>query len=178
MDTTTVVLVLRVALALGCVLGVLWWLGRRVARSGGGQRRTAALTVVARQGLGQKASIAVVDADGRRLLLGVSEHGVTLLTELEAPAPVAGAGQDERVEIDPADLADLVALPTAGDGVGTRPATDQLRPTDQLHLTSPSTPAARMPAVPKPRHPLEGSILDAATWRQAVVAVQERTIRR
>jgi flagellar protein FliO/FliZ len=177
MDTTTVVLVLRVALALGCVLGVLWWLGRRAARSGGGQRRTAALTVVARQGLGQKASIAVVDADGRRLLLGVSEHGVTLLTELEAPAPAAQAVQDERVEIDPADLADLVALPTSRVTAGG--AVPAQRPAkDQLHLTSPSTPAARMPAVPKPRHPLEGSILDAATWRQAVVAVQERTIRR
>ncbi len=167
MDTSTVVLVLRVALALGTVLGVLWWLGRRLARGGGARRRTAALTVVARHGLGQKASIAVVDAGGRRLLLGVSEHGVTLLAELESPA-VAETAADERVEIDPADLADLVALPT----------TQHVGPRGPTALRSPSTPAARMPAVPEPRHPLEGSILDAATWRQAVVAVQERTIRR
>jgi len=35
-----------------------------------------------------------------------------------------------------------------------------------------------MPAVPTPRNPLEGSILDATTWRRAVEAVQERTLRR
>ena len=51
-------------------------------------------------------------------------------------------------------------------------------PTDGPAVPSQPTPAARMPAVTEPRNPLEGSILDAATWRRAVVAVQERTIRR
>jgi flagellar biosynthetic protein FliP len=157
MDTSTVVLVLRVALALGTVLGVLWWLGRRLARGGGARRRTAALTVVARHGLGQKASIAVVDADGRRLLLGVSEHGVTLLAELESPA-VAETAADERVEIDPADLADLVALPTT-QHVGPGGPAGADRPPLPVH---PRGTDARGPRAPPPPRGIDPGRRDVA----------------
>jgi flagellar protein FliO/FliZ len=120
--------------------------------------------VLAKQSLGSKSGVALVEVAGRRLLLGVSEHGVTMLTEIEVPDEPVAAPRAERVALDPA-LLDPALLERS------------LLTRDNV-LVPPSTPAARMPAVPKPRNPLEGSILDAATWRQAVVAVQERTIRR
>jgi len=149
METSALVLGLRVLLSLAVVLGLLWFAARKMQGTGAVRRqRAAAMSVVSRQGLGGKAGIALVEVEGRRLLLGVSEHGVSLLAEIEATLVTEGV---ERVEIDPHALDALSTL---------------------------STPAARKPAVPKPRSPLEGSVLDATTWRQAVVAVQERTIRR
>jgi flagellar protein FliO/FliZ len=151
METSALVLGLRVLLSLAVVLGLLWFAARKMQGTGVVRRqRAAAMTVISRQGLGGKAGLALVEVEGRRLLLGVSEHGVSLLTEIEAAPQVVAEGV-ERVEIDPQAL----------DALSTQ-----------------STPAARKPAVPKPRNPLEGSVLDATTWRQAVVAVQERTIRR
>ncbi len=153
MDTSTAVLVLRVALSLACVLGLLWWLGRRAGRSPALRRaRPTAIGVVARQSLGGRTSVALVEVAGRTLLLGVSEHGVSLLTEVSSTSP---SGATLREEIDPADLERLLEDPP------TTPA-----------------PAARKPAVPTQRSPLEGSVLDATTWRRAVVAMQERTLRR
>lgn len=206
MDSSTLVLGLRVLLALACVLGVLWFLGRKAAGTGTVKRsRQAALSVVAKQSLGGRTGVALVEIGGRRLLLGVSEHGVNLLTEVE-PAPAEEEGVRERIALDPAeleavvadavvpddlrDVTDVAVAPSTADvptdvpaDVTASPGTPGARPGKRTTrpsaaTSSSSTPAARMPAVPTPRNPLEGSILDAATWRQAVVAVQERTIRR
>lgn len=84
----TLFLVLRVLVSLGAVLGALWFLQRKIGRSRA--RRKGAITLVARQSLGPKSSVAVIEVDGRRLILGVAEQGVSLLTESEAqpePAP-------------------------------------------------------------------------------------------
>ncbi|WFR66134.1 flagellar biosynthetic protein FliO [Curtobacterium flaccumfaciens] len=90
MDTAWIVL--RVALSLGVVLALLWVLHRRVSTGRFGAaatkgRRSASVEVVGRQGIGGKASVVVVDVEGERLVLGVSEHGVRLLTSGQAPAP-------------------------------------------------------------------------------------------
>jgi flagellar protein FliO/FliZ len=188
MDSSSVVLGLRVVLSLAVVLGLVWWLARR---GGGARVKATTVQVVGRQSLGRRAGVAVVEVEGRRLLLGVTDQGVSMLTELATRAT-----SDARTEIDPAELARLVDL----DGdltLATDPATDP-DPTGELTpepdgepvrvprtiaraarpARSAHRPAARTPAVPMPHSPLEGSVLDAATWRQAVAAVQERTIRR
>ena len=185
MDTSALVLGLRVVLALAVVLGLLWWLARR---TGGGRARAKVTTVsvVGRQSLGRHSGVAVVEVEGRRLLLGVTDQGVSLLTEL---ATTPAEPDAVRVEIDPADLARMVGDLDGLDDLDTTDMTDTSDavpgatpvPADTVRRTGPahpSTPAARTPAVPTPRSPLEGSILAPSTWRQAVVAVQERTIRR
>jgi flagellar protein FliO/FliZ len=182
MDTSTTVLVLRVAVSLAAVLGLLWWLARRTggrpgakgARAGLLRPRTSLqLAVVGRQSLGGRTSVALVAVGDRRLLLGVSEHGVTLLTEV-APEPAEPAGATtRREELDAAELERLLEQPLAP--VTGAAATTSTFPTS---TSATSAPAARKPAVPKQRNPLEGSVLDATMWRQAVVAVQERTTRR
>ncbi len=91
-----VVLWLRVLLSLGAVLAVLWLLQRRLVRRGrpgGGAARP--LEVVARQGVGQKSAVVIVETGGRRFLLGVTEQSINVLhseevTEEEQP-PAAEA---------------------------------------------------------------------------------------
>ncbi|GGC01689.1 FliO/MopB family protein [Cellulomonas carbonis] len=184
MDTSSVVLGLRVVLSLACVLGLIWYANRRLSGTGRAGaavrriRRAQPMTLVSRQSLGGKNGLALVDVGGRRLVLGVGEHGVTLLTEVEPPAPEPEDDvHDARVPLTAEELAAL-----AGDDLDLPDLAGALPdvPSDlsSLEDAPSSTPAARTPAVIEPRNPLEGSILDATTWRRAVVAVQERTIRR
>jgi len=84
---------LRVAVSLGVVLALMWVLHRRATKGGFGAaakgrgRRSAAVEVVGRQGIGGKASVVVVDVEGERLVLGVSEQSVSLLRSSPTPAP-------------------------------------------------------------------------------------------
>lgn len=89
-------LILRVAVSLAAVLGLIWFINRRWS----GRAASAsphAVTMIGRQALGQKSSVAVVDIDDHRYVLGVAEHSVTLLESYPAPEPPpivtsAGAG--------------------------------------------------------------------------------------
>jgi flagellar protein FliO/FliZ len=77
-------LMLTSLLVLVVVCVVAWaalkWLGRWME----GRRVGSGVTVVGRVPLEPRRSLYVVEAGGRRLLIGSSEGGVTLLTELEA----------------------------------------------------------------------------------------------
>ncbi|WP_314103770.1 flagellar biosynthetic protein FliO, partial [uncultured Frigoribacterium sp.] len=87
MDTLFVAL--RVALSLGVVLALLWVLQKRLAKGGlRGGRASAPVSIVARQGIGAKASVVVVDVEGERLVLGVTESSITVLAAADAPASV------------------------------------------------------------------------------------------
>ena len=80
---------LRVVLSLGVVLALLYVLQKRIVKGGRAGRQAAQVTVVARQGIGAKASVVVVDVEGERLVLGVTESSVTVLAASEAPAAPA-----------------------------------------------------------------------------------------
>lgn len=84
----TLILGLRVLVALGAVLGLMWFLQRRIGAAKGSGRRSAGrtLSVVSRQSVGQKASVVVIDAGDRRFLLGVTEHSINVLHTGEIPA--------------------------------------------------------------------------------------------
>ena len=100
----TVFLALRVVVALGAVFGALLVAHRWITKGRpGSQPRNKQISVVARQGLGPKAGIAVVDAGGRRYLLGVTEHAVTVLDTL-GPAE-ALTGEPELVAAQPISVA-------------------------------------------------------------------------
>ena len=58
-------------------------LAARFARRAGVRGGGADLHVVERAGLSRDASVAVVEVAGRALVIGVTAHGVSLLTELE-----------------------------------------------------------------------------------------------
>lgn len=113
MDADTLFLLLRVAVALGVVVAVLWFVRRRFAKGNGtgasaakaapaGRRtllgmrsRGSGASVRGRHALGQKSSVAVVEFDGREFLLGVSEQGVTVLHAAQ-PEPTPAAPEQVR----------------------------------------------------------------------------------
>lgn len=84
MDVTTV---LRVAFSLAVVLGLLWVSYRVASKTSRSapRGRHEQLTVVARQGLSQKSAAVLLEAGGRRYLLGVTESSVTVI---DGPSPV------------------------------------------------------------------------------------------
>lgn len=191
----TVVVGLRVVLSLGVVLALLWVLQKRLVKGGrAGSRATSQVSVVARQGVGAKASVVVVDVEGERLVLGVTESSVTVLAAADRPVD-AGAltlvpepeesatesvTQEARVtSIAPVAFASVLSAESAA-------ARDELpaRPADAtpVELLRPRG-AARRAAVSRPRDldarrrgrtakSIEGSILAPDTWRQAAAALR------
>ena len=86
----TLFLALRVVLSLAAVLGVIWYVQRRVSK-GARTKQGKTISVVSRQGVGAKASVAVIDVDGKRFLLGVTEHSVNVLHTSDTPEAPAEA---------------------------------------------------------------------------------------
>lgn len=62
------------------MLAMLWWLRRGRALSGNGP-----LKVIQAVAVGARERVVVLDAQGRRLLLGVTSNRIELLAELRAP---------------------------------------------------------------------------------------------
>lgn len=191
----TVVVGLRVVLSLGVVLALLWVLQKRLVKGGrAGSRATSQVSVVARQGVGAKASVVVVDVEGERLVLGVTESSVTVLAAADRPVD-AGAltlvpepeesatesvTQEARVtSIAPVAFASVLSAESdaARDELPARPA--DATPVELLRPRG----AARRAAVSRPRDfdarrrgrtakSIEGSILAPDTWRQAAAALR------
>lgn len=104
----TLFLALRVLVALGAVLGLIWFVQRRMtrgsakksglaARFGGGNAPKRAISVLGSHRLGAKQSITVVEVDGVKLVLGVTEHGISVLepqTPTATPVVVTIAAPD------------------------------------------------------------------------------------
>ncbi|MFK4731478.1 flagellar biosynthetic protein FliO [Agromyces mediolanus] len=182
-----VFLVLRVVVALGVVLAVIWVAHRQVTRRRAGTRKAGLVQVVARQSLAPKASIAIVDADGRRLVLGVTEHGVSVLSD--RPAPVADADFDAvlAAAVAPADVvpAEASARPSAPPSAVRDGETDDAlavfaqATADADAETESDTPATRRAALaaaatgPASHGSRRGSILSAETWKRSLAGVKE-----
>jgi flagellar biosynthetic protein FliO len=88
-------LLLRLVLSLGIVIGVMAMLAKlargRLGRVGARTPKSPyQLQVLSRQQIGKNASVLLVRAGDRGLLLGVTEHSVSLIQETEIP-PVVDA---------------------------------------------------------------------------------------
>jgi flagellar protein FliO/FliZ len=180
------ILGLRVFVALGAVLGLMWLLQRRLGKGTGRRRADRALTIVSRQSVGQKASVVVVDAAGQRFLLGVTEHAVNVLhtgdipaeaEESAAPETRRGAGEFARVLSGFGPLhgahSAFEELPVEGsdEAAGSDPGNAPLSRRRTLHRDSHARgPAMRGNASDHP--PLHGSILAGSTWKQAAAALR------
>ena len=139
-------LTLRLVASLAIVVGLLLLMARFGARKFRGQSG-ALVHVVHRQPLSRTSSVAVVTVGTRVLVLGTTEHQVSILTELDP---------EEIGEVD-LEALDEEALPT--------PATAPR--SDKPMLADPLADA---------RGPLAGSVLSPQTWRQAFqVATQAAT---
>lgn len=185
----TVFIALRVLVVLGVIVALLWYVQRRMTKGRRGvTRRGNAVTVVGRQGVGSKASVVVVDVDGTRFVLGVTERAVNVLHSGERPVEL----EAEVTKLAP--VRQTFAKPIARN----EPQTDheaephqQNQPTQQ-HQQSKQQEASTQDASTskKPRQDadylsaqarasvfdeaLKGSILSPATWRQASSAVRQK----
>jgi len=123
MDTSLVALLVRVVVSLGVVLAIMAGAAAVLRRSGvtgttggsrrGLRRRHAPLEVIARHGLSRGSSIAVVRLGERALVLGITEHQVSLLKEID-PAELEAPPESE----DPSSPGTPRTPPTAGPGIG------------------------------------------------------------
>ncbi len=190
------ILGLRVVVALGAVLGLMWFLQRRLGQGAGRRRADRALTIVSRQSLGQKASVVVVDAAGQRFLLGVTEHAVNVLhtgeippepEEVPVPGISRGLGDFARILAEASPLAGnhFSSQPAGPAGDGTDGADDAADGPDGVRDLPPSRrstlhrnshvrgPAGRGSASGASGHPpIHGSILAGSTWKQAAAALR------
>ena|GEM_PF-646919 len=173
----TLILAARVGLSLAAVLGLMWWLSRRMQASTLlRRRRRESLVVLGRQQLGKQSGVALIEASGRRLVIGYGEQGVTLLHDAgEAPEPEED-DEDGDHEI-ASHTSDLDGEYMSLTNPGAAHASPVSRAAMAAHAPVRST-SARMADARRLRSPLEGSILAPDTWRKAVVAAQERTTRR
>ncbi|NNH24843.1 FliO/MopB family protein, partial [Pseudokineococcus marinus] len=74
-------LLLRVVASLAAVLGLVWMVRRGMLRGQGGRARAAvgSISVLARQQLTNRASVALVQVGGTGLVLGVTDSSVQVL---------------------------------------------------------------------------------------------------
>ena len=138
-------LVLRVVFSLSVVLGLLWLIARVSSRRLRGSSHHSLVRTLVRQPLARGSSLAVVTVGQRVLVVGVTEHQVNLLTELdpveldgEAP-PVRDPEPEPEPEPEPVPVYEPV------------PALDAA-----------------------PRGALAGSVLSRQTWKQAFAAAPRR----
>jgi flagellar protein FliO/FliZ len=190
-DVTTV---LRVAFSLAVVFGLLW-LSYRIAGRGSRSASTGRgeqLTVVARQGLTQKSAAVLLEAGGKRYLLGVTEASVTVIdgpsTHAAAPTTAASfSSSSVGPAVTPSTTRSATSSATSP-GTGTPESFDDIvtaaerwlaeeadRPNPWPELPprheAPTRAAARAAAAPAAAPTTLETFLARDTWRRAAQAV-------
>lgn len=143
-------LVLRITLSLLIVLGLMWGLARLARRPLGGRGGTV-LAVLSRQQLSRNSAVALLRVADRALVVGVTDHQVTLLAE-------ADLATVERQLNEPAAQRVPVTLDTDGE--------------QPVPRTAPDADVVARPGR------LDGSLLSPATWSRTLDFLRERTVRR
>ncbi|BDZ39199.1 flagellar biosynthetic protein FliO [Microbacterium suwonense] len=138
------------------MLGLLWYLQRRIGRRMQRRRHDAEISVIGKQALSPKAQLMIVETDDRRYVLGVTEHGVNLIDSL----PANHVARPVRSDLDSADL-DSAALDSSDHDSADF---ESLLAAEQAASGEPQT--LRRHRRPEPTDRLGGSILSAQTWRQ------------
>ena len=145
---------LRALFALVFIVGMIWVVSRKLGATKNATANGPSVQVLSRRSLSRHTGVAVIAVGERRLLVGMSDQQVTMLSELSPAEDLDGRG---TVEVSAARRA---ALPEEHKGR-----------TDVLSTISDDTGHIAI-------HALSGSILDANTWRKAMTLLRERTVRR
>jgi flagellar protein FliO/FliZ len=128
-------MLLRLGFSLSFVLGMIWcaaWVVRRRNGQGGGgaikmgrrdtKGRTAGIEILERRSLGRHSGVALVRVGSRRLLVGITEQHVQLLSDLNDLDP---AGDVEVTDTAGAETISHIDL-TDIDLVGDTPSTETI----------------------------------------------------
>jgi flagellar protein FliO/FliZ len=161
-------LTLRLVFSLAVVLGLLALLARFGGRKFAG-KRDAMIRVVHRQSISRGSAVSVVTVGSRVLVLGTTEHQVSVLAELDPE------------ELDSAEVLSLV--PGEVTEISTEPAAIAAAPTTSTvtadvrgsHRAATPAPGRRRKAPEATTGgALSGSVLSADTWKQALAAATRR----
>jgi flagellar protein FliO/FliZ len=110
-NVSVAALLFRMVVSLVVVIGLMAAIAK-VAKgrlSPGSPKRPGQLEVISRQTIGKNATLTLVRSGDRALLLGVTEHSVSLLDESELPAvPVADDVAQPARPVTPVPLSALV----------------------------------------------------------------------
>jgi flagellar protein FliO/FliZ len=183
----TLLVALRVALSLAVVVGLLWVLQRRMQKGTRRGPKASLVSVVGRQGLGQKASVVVVDVEGRRFVLGVTEQSVTVLHDAPSPAESFATtlhAADADADTTTRRSAGIAATATEGayepaarvaadDDVLPAPLTFRPRHDRGTRAAESTVLAESGPGSSSRPNRLAGSILSPATWQQTAAALRQ-----
>ena len=147
-----VFLALRVVASLAIVLGTIWYAYKRINRSAAVTKKLHPISIISRQGVAGKASVVIIESEGKRFLLGITEQNVTVLHSSD----VTPASTPEET------FARLLAGTMAED--------------NQFAGATRSAPT-KQPPVNEAHSPIAGSILSPETWRRAYAAIRQGPIR-
>jgi flagellar protein FliO/FliZ len=152
----TVLLALRVLVSLGVVVGLLWFVQRKSVRWTAKRKTSSPIKLVARKSLGSKANLVIVDVDDIRFVLGVTEHGVSVLQSAEAPeAVVVAAAPSEPTSA--RKFADVLA--------GTEEP-------EQVATAGTAVVASQTAGMHPDFRGFTGSIISLETWKQAAKSLR------
>lgn len=188
-------LALRVAVSLAIVIGMIWALSKVTRRWN--PTRSAAIQVVSKVTLSKRSSLIVVGVGDRGMLLGVTDHGITQLGEVALPSTKAVSAEPQRsavvvdlhdasrgreprfedylaadlaAELDPEAYLEGYVLPGS--------AAPQAKKSRRGARAAQGQPRRGQQDEPRQRKDaLAGSVLSPDTWRQAVAAIRDKTVR-
>ncbi|MEC5150074.1 flagellar biosynthetic protein FliO [Cryobacterium sp. GrIS_2_6] len=174
----TLLVALRVALSLAVVVGLLWVLQRRMQKGTRRGPKASLVSVVGRQGLGQKASLVVVDVEGRRFVLGVTEQSVTVLHDALSPAEsfattLRAGDADTTTRLSAGIAATTSTGVAAADEALPAPLTFRPRHDRGIRTAESALRAESGPGSSSRPNRLAGSILSPATWQQTAAALRQ-----
>ncbi|MDJ0319344.1 flagellar biosynthetic protein FliO [Pseudarthrobacter sp. PS3-L1] len=162
------ILGLRVLVSLGAVLGLMWFLQKRLSKGTGRRRANTVLSVVSRQSLSAKTSVVVVDAAGQRFILGVTDHAINVLHSCDIPLEPESVDDVVGAQVPSVDSSVVKEqdLTTSAAGFARVLADAGSMPTRSSVHRDHSRRGART------HPPLHGSILAGSTWKQAAAALR------
>ena len=103
----------RMSVSLVAVLGLLWLIARWLRRSKGAAAAAGSdIAVLSRQAIGHKAGVAVVRVGERAIVVGVTEHQVTLLSEVPLASVTPAPAETRSVVEIPRQVRPTAPVPT------------------------------------------------------------------
>ncbi|MEO6944425.1 MAG: flagellar biosynthetic protein FliO [Lacisediminihabitans sp.] len=166
---------LRVVVSLAVVVALLWVLQRRLTRGSRASGAAKPVRIVTKQAISPKASVVIIDVEGTRLLLGVTEHAVSVLQTSDIPLEVEASVESSSATAFAATMSSVKTAKPATKAVTTTSTTTKIpaqatrKPAAKPAQKSPElAPVAAFTGATQAGGMLAGSILSPATWRQLV----------
>lgn len=163
---------LRVVVSLAVVVGLLWVLQRRLTRGSRASAASEPVRIVTKQAISPKASVVIIDVGGTRLLLGVTEHAVSVLQTGDIPAEVEVPVETSSARAFATRMSALTApkvavKTTAPKATAPKTATAAQKNPELAPIAAFTDNGAQ------PGGMLAGSILSSATWKQLATVFRQ-----